>query len=89
MVMADGRTFLPPHLTGRGVSLINLFGIGGAGLMQLLTSHLHAALTPSASMANSTPPATPYAALFAFYAALAAGGLVVYLLSRDRQGKPT
>ena len=37
MVMAHGRAFLPPHLTGRGVSLINLFGIGGAGLMQIIT----------------------------------------------------
>lgn len=29
--MAHGRSFLPPHLIGRGVSFINMFGIGGAG----------------------------------------------------------
>ncbi len=85
MVMAHGRAFLPPHLTGRGVSLINLFGIGGAGVMQILTGRLHAALVPSASVVNSAPPATPYAALFAFYAALTAAGLAIYLLSRDRR----
>ena len=85
MVMAHGRAFLPPHLTGRGVSLINLFGIGGAGIMQIITGRLHAALTPSESVMNSAPPTTPYAALFVFYAALTAAGLAVYLLSRDRR----
>jgi len=85
MVMAHGRAFLPPHLTGRGVSLINLFGIGGAGIMQIITGRLHAALTPSESVMNSVPPTTPYAALFVFYAALTAAGLAIYLLSRDRR----
>jgi MFS family permease len=85
MVMAHGRAFLPPHLTGRGVSLINLFGIGGAGIMQIITGRLHAALTPSESVMNSAPPTTPYAALFVFYAALTAAGLAIYLLSRDRR----
>jgi nitrate/nitrite transporter NarK len=85
MVMAHGRAFLPPHLTGRGVSLINLFGIGGAGIMQIITGRLHAALTPSESVMNSAPPTTPYAALFVFYTALTAAGLAIYLLSRDRR----
>lgn len=80
MVMAHGRAFLPPHLVGRGVTLINLFGIGAAGIMQMLTGRLHHALTPSASQS----PSTPYAALFLFYAALLTAGLVVYLLSKDR-----
>ncbi len=84
MVMAHGRAFLPPHLVGRGVTLINLFGIGAAGIMQILTGRLHHALTPSATVINSTPPSTPYAALFAFYAALITAGLLVYLLSKDR-----
>lgn len=85
MVMAHGRAFLPPHLAGRGVSLINLFGIGGAGLMQIITGRIHSVLTPSESVVNSAPPATPYAALFAFYAALTTAGLAVYLLARDRR----
>lgn len=85
MVMAHGRAFLPPHLTGRGVSLINLFGIGGAGVMQIITGRIHTALTPSGAVENALPPATPYAALFLFYAGLVAAGLAVYLLSRDRR----
>lgn len=77
MVMAHGRAFLPPHLIGRGVTLINLFGIGAAGVMQLITGRLHAAIEP-------VPPSAPYTALFLFYAGLTTLGLVVYLFSRDR-----
>lgn len=84
MVMAHGRAFLPPHLVGRGVTLINLFGIGTAGILQVATGRLHTALTPSDTLLNSAPPATPYAALFLFYAATVAAGLLVYLLSQDR-----
>ena len=83
MVMAHGRAFLPPHLVGRGVTLINLFAIGSAGIMQFVTGQLHVTMTP-AGMINSAPPATPYVALFAFYAALIAVGLVIYLFSTDR-----
>lgn len=87
MVMAHGRAFLPPHLVGRGVTLINLFGIGAAGIMQFVTGRLHAALTPSEAVINSAPSApsaTPYVALFGFYAALIAVGMVAYLFSQDR-----
>ena len=79
MVMAHGRAFLPPHLTGRGVTLINLFGIGMAGIMQYATGHLHAALSPA-------PPDTtaPYVGILLFYAALVAAGLTAYLWSKDR-----
>jgi predicted MFS family arabinose efflux permease len=84
MVMAHGRAFLPPHLTGRGVSLINLFGIGSAGIMQIITGRIHTALTPSDAVINSAPPAAPYAALFAFYAVLVAVGLMIYLFAKDR-----
>lgn len=78
MVMAHGRAFLPAHLMGRGVTLLNLFGIGAAGLMQLATGRLHGALTPSPD------PAAPYTAVFALYAALIIAGLAVYAFSRDR-----
>jgi nitrate/nitrite transporter NarK len=84
MVMAHGRAFLPPHLVGRGVTLLNLFGIGAAGLMQFVTGRLHTALTPTADVINSAPAAAPYVALFAFYAALITIGMVVYLFAKDR-----
>lgn len=77
MVVAHGRAFLPPHLVGRGVTLINLFGIGAAGLLQIVTGGLHGAL------ADPAVPAAPYAGLFGFYAVLVALGLAIYLWSRD------
>ncbi len=77
IVMTHGRAFLPAHLTGRGVSLINLFGIGAAGLMQMATGRIHAATQPD-------PATAPYAAILLAYAALAGFGLLIYLLSKDR-----
>lgn len=75
MVIAHGRAFLPPALVGRGVTLLNLFGIGAAGLMQMATGRLYAA----------TPPGAPaYSALFVAYAVLVVAGLAVYVWSTDR-----
>lgn len=83
IVMAHGRAFLPPHLLGRGVTLINLFGIGSAGLMQMVTGQLHRmASQPSAALQPS--PEAPYAMLFLFYAGLTLAGLLIYLQSQDR-----
>ncbi|MEO5614311.1 MAG: MFS transporter [Cypionkella sp.] len=77
MVMAHGRAFLPPHLVGRGVTLINLFGIGTTGLMQIATGRLQATLPQS-------PPEAAYAGLFLFYAGFTAFGLLIYLRAQDR-----
>lgn len=77
MVIAHGRAFIPPHLTGRGVTLLNLFGIAPVGLLQLATGRIHAA-TPA------DPASAPYAAIFGFIALMLAAGLVVYAFSRDR-----
>jgi sugar phosphate permease len=84
IVMAHGRAFLPPQLTGRGVALINLCGIGSAGIMQIVTGRLHTALALPADLANSAPPVTPYLGLFLFYTVFVALGLAVYLFSQDR-----
>ena len=77
MVVAHGRAFVPPHLVGRGVTLINLFGIGSTGLLQIVTGRLHGAL------ADPAQASTAYAGLFGFYAILVALGLAIYLWSRD------
>jgi MFS family permease len=34
LLLSHGRHFFPDHLLGRGVTLLNFFAIGGAGLMQ-------------------------------------------------------
>lgn len=77
MVVAHGRAFFPPHLMGRGVTLLNLFGIAPIGFAQVLTGRIHEA-TPA------TTAAAPYQAVFLFFAATMAVGLAVYLLSQDR-----
>ena len=73
MVIAHGRAFFPPHLMGRGVTLLNLFGIAPIGLAQFATGRLHAA-----------NPDAPYQAVFLFFAVTTAAGLAVYLWSQDR-----
>lgn len=84
VVIAHGRAFLPPQLTGRGVALINLCGIGSAGILQVVTGRIHTALTLPAGLSNSAPPVTPYLGLFLFYSAFVAAGLALYLLAKDR-----
>jgi predicted MFS family arabinose efflux permease len=77
VVMAHGRAFLPAHLMGRGVTLINLFGIGAAGLVQVATGRIHAAGQGLAAPAQ-------YGVVFLFLAGVTAVGLVIYAFSRDR-----
>ncbi|MFH1797229.1 MAG: MFS transporter [Pseudomonadota bacterium] len=77
LLMAHARAFLPAHLMGRGVTLMNFFSIGGVGAMQFVTG---------AVVTGSTVPGDPtaaYSTLFLFYAATIAVALAVYLLARD------
>ncbi|MEH7828603.1 MFS transporter [Gemmobacter denitrificans] len=77
MVIAHGRAFLPAHLTGRGVTLLNLFGIGSVGLAQFATGRLSGRI--------AQPPAeAPYLAIFLFFIIALAIGLAIYALSEDR-----
>ncbi|WP_170724650.1 MFS transporter [Ruegeria lacuscaerulensis] len=76
VIMAHGRAFVPPHLVGRGVTLLNLFGIGGVGLAQFVTGRVHAATV-------DISPSAPYTAIFGFFAISLAIGCVIYLFSRD------
>ncbi|MBY6083214.1 MFS transporter [Ruegeria arenilitoris] len=76
VIMAHGRAFIPAHLVGRGVTLLNLFGIGGVGLAQFATGRIHAATV-------DMEPTAPYTAIFAFFAVTLTIGCVIYLFSRD------
>ena len=77
MVIAHGRAFIPPHLVGRGVTLLNLFGIGTVGIAQFLSGRLHAAIPPD-------PPAAPYAGLFLAFGLTILVGCLIYLRAEDR-----
>jgi predicted MFS family arabinose efflux permease len=78
---AHGRAFYPPHLVGRGVTLLNAFSIGGAGLMQFFTGALVTATT------NANSSGAQWRFLFGFYAAALAISVVIYLFSADPAAK--
>lgn len=77
VIIAHARSFFPPHLAGRGVTLMNLFGIGGVGFMQFASGRLH-----STSMAAGGAEAA-YPTLFAFFGLALLAGTLIYLFSRD------
>lgn len=77
VIIAHARSFVPPHLAGRGVTLMNLFGIGGVGIMQFVSGRLH-----SVTQAQSGDAAA-YVALFGFFGGLLLLGALIYLFSRD------
>lgn len=79
LIMAHCRSFVPPHLAGRGITLMNLISIGGVGLMQVATGPLYRAVADPAA-----PAGQPYSVLFGFFALLILVGLIVYAFSRDR-----
>jgi sugar phosphate permease len=77
LLMAHARAFVPAHLIGRGVTLMNFFSIGGVGVMQFATG---------AVVTGATVPGEPvvaYQTLFAFYALALALSVAVYLKARD------
>ena len=76
VLAAHARGFYPPHLIGRGVTLMNFFSIGGAGVLQFLTG----AIVSSPVHVDS---AAAFSALYTFYAAALGGTLLLYLFSRD------
>jgi predicted MFS family arabinose efflux permease len=78
IVISHGRSFLPPHLTGRGVTLLNLFGMGGAGVMQFASGPIYAGL------ARGSGPAEAFGPLFALFALVILIGMAVYAFARDR-----
>ncbi|GAA6181540.1 MFS transporter [Shimia sp. NS0008-38b] len=77
VLIAHARSFFPEHLTGRGVTLMNLFGIGGVGIMQFGSGKLHSAIAP-------TSPLLAYQSLFGLLAGLVLLGALIYCFSEDR-----
>lgn len=77
VIMAHGRSFLPPHLIGRGVTMLNLFSIGGVGLLQFLSGNVFSSAVPAATASD------PFVAVFTLFAMSLAVGLVIYLFSSD------
>lgn len=79
VLVAHGRSFAPAHLTGRGVTLMNLFSIAGVGVFQVITSRLHKAV-----VADGGVGADAYDPLFMLYAFALLASVLIYALSQDR-----
>ena len=76
VLMAHGRAFLPSHLVGRGVTLLNFCSIFGAGLVQFASGR---AISSRADPSS----AQSYQVLFSVYAVLLLITLAGYLFSKD------
>lgn len=78
VIIAHGRAFFPPHLVGQGVTLMNLFGIGGVGIIQFVSGRMHQQVSASGGQVTA-----PYEAIFLFFAIVLALGTAIYAFSRD------
>ncbi|MCI2399435.1 MFS transporter [Aliiroseovarius subalbicans] len=79
MIVAHSRSFFPPHLVGRGVTLVNMFGIGGVGIFQFASANVF-----TAAQAGAVSSASAYQTVFLFFAIPTLIGCLVYLFSQDR-----
>ena len=62
------------------MTLLNLFGMGGAGVMQFATGPTYAAL------ARNNDPATAYGTLLGLIGLIIIAGLALYLWAKDSTG---
>ncbi|MEN0001005.1 MAG: MFS transporter, partial [Pseudomonadota bacterium] len=81
VLMAHAKASFPDEMTGRGVTLLNFFSIGGTGLMQFLTGRL------VTNLAEGNDAGATYGGLMWFYATAFAIALAIYLFSRDARPK--
>ena len=77
VIIGHGRDFIPAHLTGRGVTLLNLFGIGGAGLLQASSGRLFTIYSSEQSIVFG------YQSIFLFFGLFLLLGCLIYLFSKD------
>lgn len=76
VLMAHARQFFPAHLLGRGLTLMNMLFIGGAGILQPISGAFMKAQA-------SAPPAEAYAALHQSFALALIISVVIYLFARE------
>ncbi|MCP4183008.1 MAG: MFS transporter [Hyphomicrobiales bacterium] len=75
--LTHGKSYIPAHMTGRGLTLLNFFSIGGVAIMQFTSGIVVNTYT------IDTQPTRAFTALFTFYAVYLAISLAIYQFSRD------
>ena len=78
ILMAHARRFLPAHLLGRGVTLMNFFFIGGAGVVQWISGRF-----VRATEADGWAPAATYSTLHLAFGVLLLAATAVYWFSPE------
>jgi len=76
VLMAHGRSFVPDRLLGRGITLMNMLFIGGAGIVQPISGALM-------NRMKDHPVAEGYATLHIAFGVALLVTLAVYVFSRD------
>ncbi|GGM09807.1 MFS transporter [Pseudooceanicola nanhaiensis] len=79
LIISHGRAFFPPHQIGRGVTLMNLCGMVGVGLSQMLTGRLHERVLAAGGSYEQA-----YDGIFLFYAVALTLGVAIYARAPDR-----
>ena len=79
VLMAHARSFFPGHLLGRGLTLLNVLFIGGAGILQPISGAIMKAM-------QHAPPAEAYAKLHVIFGTALLAALAIYLFSTEKQG---
>ena len=78
VLIAHGRSFLPPHLVGRGMTLFNIGTMGGTFVVQLVSGALIDLFTPQ----GGAYPLDAYRLVFAAQAAAIVVASAAYLTVR-------
>ncbi|GLK66234.1 MFS transporter [Paracoccus kondratievae] len=77
VLMAHGRAFLPQHLVGRGVTFLNMFSIGGTGLLQFSSRPVYRWASAGGDAAHA------YSTLFLFFLIPLTVGFLLYFLTPE------
>jgi len=78
VLMAHGRAFFPERLLGRGITTMNVFFIGGAGLLQPISGAWMLTM-------RHAPPALAFARLHLAFGLILAVALGIYLFAREAE----
>ena len=77
VIIAHAKSFFPERLMGRGMTLLNLFGIGGVGVFQSLSGRVYNSASVRLGLVET------YQVLFSFFGFALFFGCLVYALSLD------
>ena len=78
VLMAHARAFFPNRILGRGITLMNVLFIGGAGILQPVSGAIVARMEANGSDAVAT-----YSAIHLMFGLPLAAASAIYLFSRD------